>query len=79
MLIMWILTALTFISGFVLGFLYREPKRVQDAIEVVKSITRKDDKRLGEVKPLSVRDRAIKGTRLEETEIAMTELLDEIL
>ena len=74
-IITWLLTLLAFYIGYVIGIKARSENPLDFKIPKI----RKKKRKLGAVPKLSVTELEKKGTRLEETEKAMEETLDEIL
>ena len=77
MIIVWILTIITFLIGYTIGLNSSDIKEKLE--EKVRPIIRKvRGQKIGAVNPLTSREFNIKGTKLEETEKAIQEDLDKI-
>lgn len=77
MLGMWLITIVTFFIGYALAKYEKNPEPIKRGIRVIKRKIK--GQRLGGIKNLTAEEMRKKGTRLEETEKAMEETLDNVL
>lgn len=85
MITIWILSVITFMAGYAVGFLEKSGLNNSENREALASTIKdalkgaKPSGRIGAIKPLSPHKMSIRGTKLEETEQAMEEALDKAL